>query len=217
MPEPKSSLRTNQKLKTRESLIDAALALMGEEKSLVELSLREVASEAGIAPAGFYRHFQNMEELGLALVDVLGAQLRTILREARKQGALRTALQASMAFFFGYVKDNRLLFRFICRERTGGSKRIRVAIRNEMNFITSELASDMKAPISYSETQMLAELIVTNSFHMAAEYLDADPKDLSLERDIQRKTVKQLRILFAGILQKKMSLRRPRKRRANLS
>lgn len=96
----------------------------GRGKSLGELSLREVAGEAGIVPAAFYRHFKNMEELGLALVDDMSIKLRTILREARKKGAYKTALQESIALFFDYVKENRLLFRFISRERTGGNKRI---------------------------------------------------------------------------------------------
>jgi len=201
----KLNQRHHQKLRTRQGLLDATLKLMGENKSLGELSLREIAGEAGIVPAGFYRHFQNTEELGLALVDELGGQLRGILREARKKGAYKTALQGSMAMFFDYVKKNRLLFRFICRERTGGTSRIRSAIRNEMSFIAGELASDMRLPrvIRHSEVQLLAELIVTNSFHMAAEYMDADPQDLSLERKIQAKTVKQLRLFFLGVLQKK--------------
>ncbi len=201
----KLNQRYQQKLRTRQALVQAALDLMGEDKSLGELSLREVAGEAGIVPAAFYRHFQNMEELGLALVDDLGGKLRTILREARKKGAYKTALQASMGLFFEYVRNNRLLFRFICRERTGGNKRIRQAIRNEMAFIAGELASDMRLPssIPFSEIQFLSEMIVTNAFHMAAEFLDSDLKDTANAKRLQWKTVKQLRLIFKGGLQRK--------------
>ncbi|TGN17391.1 HTH-type transcriptional repressor FabR [Leptospira idonii] len=198
----KLNQRYQQKLRTRSTLIQAALKLMGEEKSLGELSLREVAGEAGIVPAAFYRHFKNMEELGLALVDDLGGKLRTILREARKKGAYKTALQESIALFFEYVKSNRLLFRAISRERTGGSKRIRQSIRNEMSFIASELASDMRLPkfVPFSDIEFISEMIVTNAFHMAGEYLDSDPKDNLNEKRIKTKTVKQLRLIFTGAI-----------------
>ncbi|BDA77385.1 HTH-type transcriptional repressor FabR [Leptospira kobayashii] len=198
----KLNLRYQQKLRTRSTLIQAALKLMGEEKSLGELSLREVAGEAGIVPAAFYRHFKNMEELGLALVDDMSIKLRTILREARKKGAYKTALQESIALFFDYVKENRLLFRFISRERTGGNKRIRAAIRNEMAFITNELASDMRLPksVPFSDIEFVSEMIVFNAFHIAGEFLDSDPKDSLSEKKLKIKTVKQLRLIFVGIL-----------------
>ena len=61
--------RSEQKEKTRRAIIDAAIAQLGVEKSFASLSLREVAREAGIAPTSFYRHFKDMEELGLTLVD----------------------------------------------------------------------------------------------------------------------------------------------------
>ena len=44
---------------TKEELFQAALKLIGPEKSIASLSLREVAREAGIAPNSFYRHFKE--------------------------------------------------------------------------------------------------------------------------------------------------------------
>jgi len=43
-----------------------------------------VARDAGIVPAGFYRHFQDMDELGSALVDESVRRLRQLLRAARE-------------------------------------------------------------------------------------------------------------------------------------
>nr|MBP7548525.1 TetR family transcriptional regulator [Corallincola sp.] len=67
-----SGVRAQQKEKTRQTLIEAALAQLSAERSLASLSLREVAREAGIAPTSFYRHFRDMDELGLTLVDEAG-------------------------------------------------------------------------------------------------------------------------------------------------
>lgn len=62
-------IRAQQKEKTRRSLIDAAFSQLSADRSFSNLSLREVAREAGIAPTSFYRHFKDMDELGLTMVD----------------------------------------------------------------------------------------------------------------------------------------------------
>ncbi|HMW04283.1 MAG TPA: HTH-type transcriptional repressor FabR [Leptospiraceae bacterium] len=197
----KLNQRYQQKLRTRTTLIQAALKLMGEDKSLGSLSLREIAGEAGIVPAAFYRHFKDIEELGLALVDDMSVKLRVILRDARKKGAYKTALQVSIELFFNYVKNNRLLFRFITRERVGGSRRIREAIRNEMSFIASELASDMKRPgMPFSKLEFISDFIVTTAFTLAGDYLDSDPNDQATGKKLKVKSIKQLRLIFRGSL-----------------
>ena len=71
--------RQEQKLKTRQNIIHAAFSLLDENRSLSAISLREVAREAGIAPTSFYRHFKDMDELGLTLVDEAGLALRRLL------------------------------------------------------------------------------------------------------------------------------------------
>ena len=50
---------------------------------LAALSLRQVAKQVGIVPTAFYRHFESIDELGLALVDESFSSLRDLLRAAR--------------------------------------------------------------------------------------------------------------------------------------
>ena len=52
--------------------MDAARSLMDSGRGFGSLSLREVARCAGIVPTGFYRHFDDMDALGLALVAEVG-------------------------------------------------------------------------------------------------------------------------------------------------
>ncbi len=80
-----TGIRAQQKERTRRSLIDAAFRLVTAESSYSNLSLREVAREAGIAPTSFYRHFSDMEELGLTMVDEGGLTLRQLMRQARQR------------------------------------------------------------------------------------------------------------------------------------
>lgn len=78
-------VRALQKEKTRRALIDAAFNQLTADKSFSNLSLREVAREAGIAATSFYRHFRDMDELGLTMVDEAGLVLRQLMRQARKR------------------------------------------------------------------------------------------------------------------------------------
>ncbi|TGK89390.1 TetR family transcriptional regulator [Leptospira bourretii] len=198
----KLNKRYAQKLRTHSNLLDGALRLMGEEKGLGDLSLREVAGEAGIVPAAFYRHFKNMEELGLSLVDECGSRIQTIVGDARTKGAYKSALQLTIGFFFDYVTNNRSLFRFIARERTGGNRKIREKIRESMKSIATELAKDMRMPkmIPVEDIQFASELIVSICFQMASDFLDLSTEAHSEMRKLKLQTIKQVRLVFIGTI-----------------
>ncbi|WP_156498890.1 TetR family transcriptional regulator, partial [Oleiphilus sp. HI0079] len=76
--------RDEKKAQTRKSLMDAALNLTGNGRNFASISLREVAKNAGVVPTSFYRHFTDMEELGLNIIDDLGLLLRKLMRQARQ-------------------------------------------------------------------------------------------------------------------------------------
>ncbi|MGS7457649.1 TetR family transcriptional regulator, partial [Mycobacterium tuberculosis] len=69
------AIRDERKQQTRHALMEAALAMVAAGRSFPSLSLREVTRDAGVVPASFYRHFRDMDELGLALVDDTCQQL----------------------------------------------------------------------------------------------------------------------------------------------
>src|SRR3954466_8848326 len=81
-PEVAAPTRESSKELTRQALLRAALKLLSRN-SFDSISLREVTREAGISPTAFYRHFDDMEELGLALVEESFGSLRQMLRTAR--------------------------------------------------------------------------------------------------------------------------------------
>ncbi len=100
--------------------MEAALRLV-DERGFSSLSLREVAREAGIVPTGFYRHFQDLDELGFALVDESFRSLRQMLRGAREDdGDPVGIIRGSVAVLVRQVYEHRLHFRFIARERSSG-------------------------------------------------------------------------------------------------
>ena len=196
--------RTERKDLTRASLLQAALALIGEGRSFTSLALREIAREAGMVPNAFYRHFRNTDELGLALVEEVGITLRRLLREARQVGVAQSEMvRRSVQVYHEYVKQNRLLFLFISSERSGGSRILRLAIRNEVTHFTNEMAQDFRRIGAYPEMptsslQMVCGLIVTTMLAAAPEMLDLPPEQPLLEAEMTENFVQQLRIVLLG-------------------
>lgn len=171
--------RAEQKAKTRKRLIDSALEL-GWSNGFSALSLREVSAAAGIAPAAFYRHFHDMDELGLALVDEIALSLRRLLREARKNLDKKPQNQitvVSIETFIQFVNDNANLFRLLLGERQGSSDTFRAAIRKEVDLFVVELTEDLDR-IALLRREKLrnsgyaAEAIVAIVFSVGAEVLD---------------------------------------------
>ena len=45
----------------------------------------KLLAKRAFAPTSFYRHFSDMDELGLEMVDEAGLTLRQLMRQARKR------------------------------------------------------------------------------------------------------------------------------------
>ena len=144
-----SETRGERKERTRRAILDAALQLT-DDTSLVALSLRRVAKEVGIVPTAFYRHFDSVESLGLALVDESFVSLRALLREVwLRSPQFQDYIDGSLPVVAEHVRGHRAHYAFIARERVAGPPRVREAIRHEIELITRELATDVaRVPVS---------------------------------------------------------------------
>lgn len=198
--------RQERKQRTRRALLDAALELL-EEQSFSSLSLRQVTRAAGIVPTAFYRHFDDMDELGLVLIDESFRTLRAMLRDARVDpGAYGNAIRNSVEVLVREVHAHDAHFRFIGRERFGGVAALRHAIRGEIRLFASELATDL-ARFPYldgwttEDLQMLAGLIVNAMVSTAQAILDAPPEDPAAEAEIIETAERQLRLIMLGVPQ----------------
>ncbi len=196
--------RIERKERTRQRLVDAALALIGQGRSYTSLGLREITREAGVVPAAFYRHFRDLDELGLALVEMGGVTLRRLLREARRDGIPPTdMLRGSVLIYKRFVEERPLVFRFIAGERGGGSRAIRQAIRTEESHFASEMAQDLRAlgtlpDLSSASLQMICGLVVTTMLNAASDILDLPPGQPRQEQELVENFVRQLRLVFLG-------------------
>ena len=187
-----AGIRAAQKEKTRRALIQAAMNQLTAEHGFASLSLREVAREAGIAPTSFYRHFRNMEELGLTLVDEGGLTLRQLLRQSRQQIAKGgSIIRSSVLTFMEFVNNNNAIFRLLLQEKSGNSKEFRLAIAREVEHFTAELVDYLIEEQQFARelAEMQADAIVRIVFSAGADALDADAKE---RRRLTEQTIVQV-------------------------
>lgn len=193
-----SGNRAQQKEKTRRTIIDAAFRLLSQERSYSSLSLREVTREAGIAPTSFYRHFEDMEELGLTLVDEGGVALRQLMRKARQRIRDRgLVINTSVETFMEFIQNSPHVFRLLLRERSGTSLAFRKAVSRELQYFVVELADYIQHTQSYpaEAAKMQAEAMVVLVFNAGAEALDSNVAERKL---LTLKAIAQLRFVVKG-------------------
>jgi AcrR family transcriptional regulator len=202
--------RVERKERTRRAILDAALALC-EDSSLAAVSLRQVAKEVGIVPTAFYRHFDSVESLGLALVDESFVSLRAMLRDVRRPGASTTfseIVDGSVDTLLRHVRQKRSHFLFIARERAAGPLSVREAIRHEIELCERELATDLArlpGPDRWTaeDLRVLSDLIVTAMVSTAEQLLSTGGRPearQNAEKEIAETARTQLRMVLIGAL-----------------
>jgi AcrR family transcriptional regulator len=193
-----TGIRAQQKEKTRRLLINAALSQLSAERNFSNLSLREVAKEAGLAPTSFYRHFDDMEELGLTLVDEAGLTLRQLMRQARQRienGG--SVIRTSVLTFMEFLESSGNILRLLLRERSGTSAAFRAAVSREIRYFTLELSDYLQQANGFDAeiADLQANAAVTIVFNAGADALDADAKDKAV---LTERTIAQLKMIAKG-------------------
>jgi AcrR family transcriptional regulator len=206
-PREAGGSRAAQKQRTRVALMEAALQLMSGGRSYTSLSLREITREAGVVPTSFYRHFQDLDELGLALVEETGLSLRRMLREARRAGVPPIRIiDHSVRIYRQFVREHRLHILFMASERWGGSPLIRRSIRYETQHFATEMAQDLRElsllpGLSMSTLQTICGLVVNTMLNAASDFLDVPADQPQVEEELTQNFVRQLRVIFLGATQ----------------
>ncbi|MYW12216.1 TetR family transcriptional regulator [Streptomyces sp. SID2563] len=197
-----TGVRQNQKLKTRQALLDAALGLLAEQ-SLSSLGLREVTRAAGITPTAFYRHFESVPALGVALVEqTLGSLHGMIGAILAGTGDSEVRLDRSVELIRRHVREQPAHFRFIAREQHGGVGPVREAIAAQLRLFAEEVAAALAAEpesAGWAEEDllMLGGLYVDHMVITASALLDAGPAD---DARVARTAGRRLRLIALGAL-----------------
>jgi AcrR family transcriptional regulator len=195
--------REAQKQQTRRALLDAALRLL-EHQSLSSLGLREVTRTVGVAPAGFYRHFRDMGDLGVTLVEESMGNLHEMIRAIlAEQDDATEVIQRTVDVIARHVRQHRAHIRFIARERHGGVQRVREAIAAELGLFVEEVAGALAAqPVSDGwsgdDVRMLAELYVDRMLMTATAFMEAPAEDPAAEGHVAATARRQLYLIHLG-------------------
>ncbi len=193
--------RIERKERTRHALLSSTLRLLSKH-SFESISLREVTRESGITPTAFYRHFEGMEDLGLALVDEAFGSLHDMVRIVRSDtSTYDDVIRRSVQIVVTHVREHRDHMRFLARERYGGLRRLRRAIRMELELFANELAIDLSrfpelAGWSRTDRQMFADLLVEIVVSAVGRLTEARPEE---DSEIARRIEKQLRLVVVGV------------------
>ncbi len=190
--------RQQQKAETRQKLLDAAAAELASGRSFDTLSLREVAKLAGIAPTSFYRHFHDMEGLGLTLVEQCGRKLiHDVLHQAING---RSLIRTSVETLFEYFHSNQGMSRMILQESMSRQPEFRRAAERLMETMSSDLADYLEEEarergVPLGHARIAADSMVAILFTAGIALLDT-PDD---ERDRHVETaIIQLRMIMRG-------------------
>lgn len=189
---------------TRQHLIEAALRRVEADKDgMAGISLREVTKAAGVSPTAFYRHFPDLEELGMAVLEESSDMLRRMLREVRKAPNPAEMITKSTDIFIRYVLENRAIWLLLSRERVGGSARIRAAIRNQISSFVTELASDLRLmnvlpQMTQTDLQRLANMVISLAINAVPDILDLPQEQPREIEEMKANMDSQLEILILG-------------------
>lgn len=187
---------------TKEELFQAALNLIGPQKSIASLSLREVAREAGIAPNSFYRHFKDIDELAIELIERAGIVLRQILNEARKKasGKPGSIVRSSVEVFIEQLDADEGNLSLLLREAYTGSASYKKAVENQLNYFQQELHDDLLLLEKINRNKMahpelVATAITQLVFNMGAKVIDIPTHE---RKEIAEQTIIMIRMILEG-------------------
>jgi len=186
---------------TKEELFQAALNLIGPQKSIASLSLREVAREAGIAPNSFYRHFRDIDELAIELIDRSGIVLRQILLEARlKASKQNSIIRSSVDVFIAQLDADEGNISLLLREAYTGSASYKAAVERQLNYFEQELQDDLirlerlnNCKLCYPD--LVAKAITQLVFNMGAKMIDIP---MTERKAIAEQTMMMIRMILEG-------------------
>jgi len=186
---------------SREDIIAAALKLVGPNRSVSTLSLREVAREAGIAPNSFYRQFRDMDELAVALIERAGQSLRHIIGESRQRATTeRSVVRGSVEAFMEQLRSDDKLLHILLREGSVGSDAFKQAVDRQLSYFEDELRRDLIRLAQANGTGLYEPALTAKAITRLVFTMGATAMDLPAEQHTHftEQVVLMVRMIVAG-------------------
>jgi AcrR family transcriptional regulator len=180
-------------------IIKAALQLAVHTRSIRALGVREIGRQAGLNPNTFYRHFKDMDDLGLAILDQVVGELRPQLHELRLKTAqailshagataadatleqramgIKAVVEEMVRHFFDFVLKNQEAFILGVSELHGASPVLRKALRDVIETFTADKANDIVAlnllpQLTPAQVSDISATFVYRMFYWSAEFIE---------------------------------------------
>ncbi len=197
----KKSIGKQKPTVTAQDVMNAAVGLLDSNRSVSTLTLREIARAAGIAPNSFYRHFRDVDELTVAVIDQAGRSLRGVIRESRlhasqEHGVIRSSVETFMKQLDGEEKYLHVLL----RELSTGPEPFRRAVDRELNYFEDELHDELEriqqsSMVTIHKPDLVAKAITRLVFTMGASAADVQASKRS---EIVEHTIEMIRMIVVG-------------------
>lgn len=160
-----STAQDARAVRTRASFRDALLSLL-ESTPLDQITIRDIAAEAGVSYTTFFRHYPTREAL---LSDIATEEMRHLLSLALPILDGRSVQEASVALF-DYVNDNRSLWSTLL---TGGAGE---ALRTELLRASLEIAELRSVPKAWPPPDIATLLVVSGTIEVLTWWLRQDAR-----------------------------------------
>ena len=184
--------------------MNSALQWVEEGQHFSSLSIREVAKRAGVVPTAFYRHFKDLDDLALNLVDELSLVLRQLMREVRQNRTSPHHIIAdSVGQYCEYVARHKVFFVFMSQSMTGCSERVRQAIRSELHYFAKELVSDLQrlnllTNLDPVMMDYVSDLTISTVAYSTIQLLDLADATSQARQDFEARLTRQLQVIYVG-------------------
>src|SRR5215831_17848310 len=156
--------RDPRTIRTREEFRDALLRLL-KSKSLEQISIRDIAAEAGTSYVTFFRHHPTKEAL---LHDIAADLVRRLADLMLPALDASDTLSASIALC-AYVDEHRKLWSTLL---TGGAAAV---LREELLKHATEVAETRKDPNSWVPSELAVALNVSSTIEVLTWWLRQRP------------------------------------------
>lgn len=186
----------------RTRLIDAALNLSYQRRSFSSLGIREITREANLSAPAFYRHFEDLADLGTAVI----LEVEKAVIEAFTEVRMSTAKEADLDIrpmlvkrFFDWAAENPKPVVVGASEAFGPLERMRNGLKKTIRAISEDICSDIRIAallpgLPQEEMIEVLEVLAQNVLFMAVEYVEK-PQDRPAIYD---KALRIVSVIFAG-------------------
>jgi AcrR family transcriptional regulator len=220
-----------QKEKTSQALIDAALELCAKE-GYASLSLRSVARKAGIAPTSFYRHFREIDEMGVEMAAQAKAVLEDCLIRALGKMSfsagkksndsellIKTVAKNTRPFaetFISCFNKNPLLLHFFFQERTGNSESVRTAIDEAWKHLTGLMEKNLEkfadaAKTEFTDLPLISDIVLSHLSDCARQTM---VHPASKPADVAADAANRLNLVLMGAIAVGRQMKNPIQKKA---